>query len=90
MDMTFLRTEGHIKPIKATGSYGKHHYRVEYELVMIVDGFNIKYEARWNDGQKVRIMKRKQINIAAAFASLETDDDLEEDDDYLSDFDQGS
>jgi hypothetical protein len=85
VDMTFLRTEGHIRPIKSEHTYGKLHYRVEYELVMIVDGLNIKYEARWKNGQEVRVIRRKQINIAAAFASLETDDQSEDGNGYLTD-----
>jgi hypothetical protein len=82
--MTFLRTEGHIQPIKPDNPYGRLHYCVEYELVMIVDGLNIKYEARWNDGQEIHVLARKKISIAAAFASLEVDGESgsDENDDF--------
>ncbi|RHZ51804.1 Hsp70 family protein [Aspergillus thermomutatus] len=78
LDMTFLRTEGYIRPIKPDNLHGRRHYRVEYDLVMIVDGYNIKYEARWDNGQGERVLAQKQINIAAAFASLESEDESEE------------
>jgi hypothetical protein len=76
--MTFLRTEGHIQPIRAEDRYGRPlrpHYRVEYDLVMIIDGYNIKYEARWENDTDKRVIGRKQINIAAAFANLVSDDE---------------
>ncbi|KAH1348934.1 hypothetical protein KXX14_002897 [Aspergillus fumigatus] len=76
-DMTFLRTEGHIRPVKPDNELGRRHYRVEYDLVMIVDGYNIRYEARWDNGQGEQVHAEKQINIAAAFASLEPDLDRE-------------
>lgn len=83
--MTFLRTKGYIQPIKPEHTFGRLHYRVEYELVMIVDGLNIRYEARWRNGQEVHVLGQEQINIAAAFASLEPDDKLDDEDGYLTD-----
>jgi hypothetical protein len=57
LDMTFLRTEGHIRPVKPD-----------------------------NDGQGEHVLAEKQINIAAAFASLESEDESEEDEEeYLTD-----
>lgn len=86
LDMTFLRTEGHIQPVKPDNEFGRRHYRVEYDLVMIVDGYNIRYEARWDNGQGEHVLAEKQINIAAAFASLESEDESEEDEEeYLTD-----
>ncbi|GFF41245.1 predicted protein [Aspergillus udagawae] len=86
LDMTFLRTEGHIQPVRPDNLLGRRHYRVEYDLVMIVDGYNIKYEARWDNGQGEQVLAEKQINIAAAFASLESEDESEEDEEeYLTD-----
>lgn len=65
-DMTFLKTEGLIKKIPPPTGYGKSYYKVEYELVMIVEGLNLKYEARWPiGGQEAR--GQGQISIAAAF-----------------------
>jgi hypothetical protein len=53
---------------------------------MIVDGYNIRYEARWDNGQGEHVLAEKQINIAAAFASLESEDESEEDEEeYLTD-----
>ncbi|KAF4216265.1 hypothetical protein CNMCM8980_005267 [Aspergillus fumigatiaffinis] len=86
LDMTFLRTEGHIRPVKPDNEFGRRHYRVEYDLVMIVDGYNIRYEARWDNGEGEHVLAEKQINIAAAFASLESEDESEEDEEeYLTD-----
>jgi hypothetical protein len=66
--MTFLRTEGRIQPISpAGGQPGKKHYKVEFDLVMIVDGRNLRYEARYPTGEEGRVQKRGQTCIAAAF-----------------------
>jgi hypothetical protein len=65
-DMTFLVTDGLIQPIEPEPGYaGKLHYRIEFELVMIVDGRNMRYEARWPKGGEAR--SGGQISIAAAF-----------------------
>ncbi|KAG2019349.1 hypothetical protein GB937_005263 [Aspergillus fischeri] len=86
LDMTFLRTEGHIRPVKPDNELGRRHYRVEYDLVMIVDGYNIRYEARWDNGQGEHVLAEKQINIAAAFASLGSEEESAEDEEeYLTD-----
>jgi hypothetical protein len=63
-DMSFLRDEGHIKPVERGRNF-QRHYRIEYELVIIVDGRNLRYEARWPAGGTVR--GRGQTSIAAAF-----------------------
>jgi len=65
-DMTFLKTEGLIVPVDPEeGLKGKRHYKVEYELVLIVDGRNLRFEARYPAGGEVRGVG--QISIAAAF-----------------------
>lgn len=51
-DMTFLREEGKILPIFPVADHdgvirGKPHYRVEHDLVPIVKGRNLRYEARY-------------------------------------------
>ncbi|KAI9933210.1 hypothetical protein ASPWEDRAFT_42965 [Aspergillus wentii DTO 134E9] len=81
VDMTFLRTDGHIQPIMPEGTHGQLHYRVEYQLVMIIDGYNMKYEARWGNSQEQRVLASEQINIASAFANIETEDGSEEGED---------
>jgi len=50
------------------------YYAIEFELVMIVDGRNLRYEARWPKSTAVgaipegqRVHARGQICIAAAF-----------------------
>lgn len=85
-DVTVLRDEGHLEIIYPTAGrdgvvHTKPHYRVVYDLVVIVEGRNLRYEARWpaldND---VEIKKRKragkpkylvletaQVSIASAF-----------------------
>lgn len=55
-DMTFLRDEGRIKP-KPTPPVPSRsrkkprkpddHYEIEFDLVMIVEGRSLRYEARW-------------------------------------------
>ncbi|TVY93244.1 hypothetical protein LAWI1_G001604 [Lachnellula willkommii] len=63
-DMSFLRDKHIIQPIER-GRTWKRHYRIEYQLVMIVDGRNLRYEARWPVGGTIR--GRGQTSIAAAF-----------------------
>jgi hypothetical protein len=64
--MTFLKTDKLIEPIHpGPNHYGKSHYLVEYELVMIIDGRNLTYQARWPMGGE--ITASKEISIAAAF-----------------------
>ena len=65
--MTFLRTDGHIVPMEPDHGRGSRHYRVEYDLVMIVDGRNMRYEACYTNAGDDRIMGSGQICIAAAF-----------------------
>ena len=65
-DMTFLVREGMIEAVEADPRLGtKRHYNIEMELVMIVDGRNLRYEAHWPVGGEVR--SGSQISIAAAF-----------------------
>lgn len=77
--MTFLRDDGHIKPVLpsdySTFSGPKARYwAVTFELVMIIDGRNLRYEARWppSDSPEARVhdqrvLKKGQTCIAAAF-----------------------
>lgn len=78
--MTFLLDEGRIGPT-GPSEYStfdprtaKPHYAVRYELVLIVDGRNLYFEARYparDDldamGEKERLLGRKQVSIAASF-----------------------
>jgi hypothetical protein len=64
--MTFLKTRGLIQPTyPEEGTKGKLHYKVEFELVMIIGGRNLRYESRYPAGGEVR--GEGQICIAAAF-----------------------
>ena len=64
--MSFLVNEGLIDAVEADPRLGtKRHYKIELELVMIIDGRNLRYEARWPVGGTVRSCG--QISIAAAF-----------------------
>jgi hypothetical protein len=65
-DMTFLVTEGRVMPTEPEeGIANMRHYKIEFELVIIVNGRNLRYEARWPRGGKCR--GYGQICMAAAF-----------------------
>ncbi len=64
--MTFLKTQHIIQPVDPEpGTKGKRHYKVQFELVMIINGRNLRYEARYPAGGQVQ--ESGQISIAAAF-----------------------
>ena len=78
--MTFLRTDGHIQPQPPSdySTYGgpkpPYHWAVTFDLVMIIDGRNLRYEARWPPSNspearvhQQRVYERGQTCIAAAF-----------------------
>jgi hypothetical protein len=47
--MTFLKDNGHIELQHSIDPSGKPRsfWAVEYDLVMVIDGRNLRYEARW-------------------------------------------
>jgi hypothetical protein len=76
--MNFLREEGLIQPQMPSasstfvGKRAKPFWAVEFDLVMIVDGRNLRYEARWPQAdaasmEEPQARARGQISIAAAF-----------------------
>lgn len=78
--MTFLITEGHIHPepvseLSVFAGKNKRVWVVEFELVVIVDGRNLVYEARWpvrKEGDDAMLVEQKlcgrsQTCIAASF-----------------------
>jgi hypothetical protein len=78
--MTFLKENGDIKlqPPSYFSTYSgpkaPHHWSVEFQLVMIVDGRNLRYEARWpilkennHNPQGQTVQARGQVSLAAAF-----------------------
>jgi hypothetical protein len=77
--MTFLREQGHIVPqlpsVTSTHAGTQHkHWEVHYEVLMIVEGRSIRFEARWParknllPGQTQKVLGTKLVGIAAAFA----------------------
>lgn len=78
--MTFLRDEGHIQPVPPSdfstysGPKAPYHWAVTFELVMIIDGRNMRYEARWPPSNSpearlhdLKVCEKGQTCIAAAF-----------------------
>jgi hypothetical protein len=80
--MTFLKTRGLIQPEPPSaystfvGDKAKQrlrHWTVEFDLVMTVEGRNLRYEARWppkaklQDGGEQEVQSSAQLCIAAAF-----------------------
>ena len=70
--MTRLREDGTILPIFPVADddgerRGKVHYKVEYDLVAIVEGRNLRYEARYPANHFGKVQRTGQICIAAAF-----------------------
>lgn len=77
--MTFLKEQNLIRPetpsewSKFKGDKRKSYLTVEFDLVMIVEGRNLRYEALWpsigmlKDGQEQEVHAAGQVCIAAAF-----------------------
>ncbi|KAF2175978.1 hypothetical protein K469DRAFT_608704 [Zopfia rhizophila CBS 207.26] len=78
-DMTFLKDRGLIQP-EAPSHYStfrlnpqRRHWVVNFELVMIVDGRNLRYEARWPPTEDLEFGEEQTVHavgqecIAAAF-----------------------
>ncbi|KAE8452609.1 hypothetical protein EG329_013868 [Mollisiaceae sp. DMI_Dod_QoI] len=52
-DMTFLKTQKLIQPIEPEkGSRTRKHYKVEVQLFLIIEGRNMRFEARWPKGDE--------------------------------------
>src|SRR5438128_2561274 len=78
--MTFLRELGYLQLTEPSGSSVNHgnlnksYYSVEFDWVMILEGRNLRYEARWPPadqldkyGQTQTVRAFGQVCIAAAF-----------------------
>jgi hypothetical protein len=79
--MSFLRDQGYIQPkphSEYSAHYGNktksHYWSTEFDLVAILDGRNLRYEARWPPvskvdefGQAPEVQVSGQICVAAAF-----------------------
>lgn len=67
VDMTPIIQQGLIQPATIKPGYdGKPHYKIEFDLVIIINGRNLRYEARWPVGS-AETRSQGQICIAAAF-----------------------
>ena len=64
-DMTFLKDSLLVIVDPQPSSRVRPHYRIEYELVLLVDGNDMKFEARYPPGGGV--LQSKQICIASVF-----------------------
>jgi hypothetical protein len=79
-DMTFLRNKGLATIIypksDASGvTRGHPHYRVEYDLVVIVEGRNMRYEARWPPMESMdddQVAKKRKRSGQYKFEVLQT------------------
>ncbi|QVM13098.1 hypothetical protein D8B26_007714 [Coccidioides posadasii str. Silveira] len=69
VDMTFLKTEGHIQPIVPPEPNARKHYRVTFDLVLTISGRNLNCEARYPCGasDKYAIRQKARICVASAF-----------------------
>jgi len=50
--MTFLKTKGLLKEWDPPKGSTKPYYKVEFDLVMIIQGRDLTYEARWPKKKK--------------------------------------
>ncbi|KAE8149926.1 hypothetical protein BDV25DRAFT_119620 [Aspergillus avenaceus] len=67
VDMSYLKKDPSFKPVvPGPGEKGQPHYLVEYDLVIIVDGRNLRFVAH-PQGQDGAIKGERRISIAAAF-----------------------
>ncbi|GAM33782.1 hypothetical protein TCE0_013f00935 [Talaromyces pinophilus] len=68
VDMTFLKDEPDFHPVEPDpGGKGRLHYQVEFELVIKIDGRNLRFEARYPAGEDGVVRGARQISIAASF-----------------------
>jgi hypothetical protein len=80
VDMTFLKTKKLIEPerprfveAKVSKAFKKGYWTVEFEIVLVIQGRNLRYEARWpkrellQPGEVQTVCRRGQVCIAAAF-----------------------
>jgi len=51
-DMTFLKTKGLLKEYISDSGPKMPYYKVEFDLVMIIQGRDLTYEARWPKRKK--------------------------------------
>lgn len=66
--MTFLKDDPNFHPVRpGPDENGQLHYRVEFELVIIIEGRNLRFEARYPKGDNGVVRGARQISIAASF-----------------------
>ena len=68
--MTFLKDEGCVQPIQPgwSNKAADRYWAIELDLVMIVEGRSLRYEARWpRQTDNSKAYGSGQVSIAAAF-----------------------
>ncbi|PMD41330.1 hypothetical protein L207DRAFT_486961 [Hyaloscypha variabilis F] len=74
-DVTSLRDEGHldiIYPKPSDTNKLAPHYKVEYALVVFVEGRNLRYEARWPALDHYEASNKRKRDDEAGYVVLET------------------
>ena len=67
-DMTRFRDTEDVQPISPEpGTIGRKHYKILYELLAIVNGMNLRWEAKYPTGAEGEVVQACQVSIAAAF-----------------------
>jgi len=64
--MTWLRDENLISPIREAN--GSEFYSVEFDIVVSVHKMNFRWEIRWSQGKRSKVVAMQQVSITAAFA----------------------
>ena len=64
--MTFLKAKGLIKPVLPDYGTGQKFWKVEFDIVVYINGRNLRYEVRYPVGGN-KAVKAAQVSIAAAF-----------------------
>lgn len=66
--MSFLKDDPNFHAVKPDpGVKGQLHYCIEFELVIQIDGRNLRFEARYPAGENGKVMGARQISIAGSF-----------------------
>lgn len=72
IDMTHLKTEGHLVPVIPGGKGGKAPvFEVTYKIVMRYDGLNIYFKVQYKKGDKSCEIEGKEYCLAADFYDRE-------------------
>lgn len=68
IDMAPLVQEGRVQVENPKpGFVGQPHYKFEFDLVIMINGRNLTFEARWPAREPTEVKVGGQVSIAAAF-----------------------